>query len=239
MLPAGRTIIRNRLLATLPASELDRLLPDLHPVSWSVQQTVYEVGAPIEQVYFIEEGLASIIVIMSDGSTSEVGMTGFEGMIGAAVLLGVNASAQHVVVQIPGTALWMSTAHCKATFERLPVFHARTLRFVGALLNLRAQTAACNRLHAARQRCARWLLMASDRVQSDMLPMTHEFLAAILGVRRTGVTAIARDLQRAKLIQYRYGQIVITDRRGLEAAACECYRVDYEEFRELLYVRGE
>jgi CRP-like cAMP-binding protein len=222
------------LVSALPPAELDRLWPDLHPVSWSMQQTLYEVGAPIEHVYFVEGGLASIVVIMADGATAEVGMIGFDGMVGAPLLLGATNSAQHVVVQIPGTALRLNAALCKAAFDRLPAFHAGVLRFVAAFLNLSAQTAACNRLHAARQRCARWLLMASDRTRSDTMPMTHEFLASMLGIRRTGVTAIARDLQRAKLIRYRHGHLAITNRQGLEAAACECYGVDHERLLQFL-----
>lgn len=233
-MPAGsRTIPRNRLLSALPAAELDRLMPDLHPVAWSIRQTLYEVGDPIEQVYFVEHGLACIVVIMADGATSEVGMIGFEGMIGASALLGADTAAQHVIVQIPGTALRMNAALCKAAFGQCPAFHAGVLCLVGALLNLGAQIAACNRLHSARQRCARWLLMASDRIQSDSMPMTHEFLASMLGIRRTGVTAIARELQRSGLIRYRHGQIAISDRDGLEAAACECYRIDREQLRRL------
>jgi CRP-like cAMP-binding protein len=228
---ASRMIRRNRLLAALPVEELDRLSPDLHPVSWSMQQTLYEVGGPIEHVYFVEQGLACIVVIMADGATSEVGMIGFEGMVGASVLLGAETAAQHAIVQSPGTALRMNAAACKAAFGRRSAFHAGVLRFVGGFLNLSAQTAACNRLHAARQRCARWLLMASDRIQADTMPMTHEFLASMLGIRRTGVTAIARELQRLGLIQYRHGQITITNRGGLEAAACECYRIDHEQLR--------
>jgi CRP-like cAMP-binding protein len=225
---ASRTIPRNRLLSALPATELDRLWPDLHPVAWSMQQTLYEVGEPIEQVYFIEQGLACVVVIMADGATSEVGMIGFEGMAGASLLLGADTAAQHVIVQVPGTGLRMNAAACRAAFAQRPVFHTGILRFIGGFLNLSAQTAACNRLHSARQRSARWLLMASDRIGSDTMPMTHEFLASMLGIRRTGVTAIARELQRAGLIRYRHGQIAITDRDGLEAAACECYRIDQE-----------
>jgi CRP-like cAMP-binding protein len=229
----GRMSTRNRLLSALPDGELDRLLPDLHPVSWAMQHMVYEVGDPIEQVYFIEQGLVCLVVIMADGATSEVGMIGSEGMVGAPALLGADAASRHVVVQTPGLALRMSAAQCKAAFAQYPAFHAGVLRFVGTLLNLGGQTAACNRLHTARQRCARWLLMASDRIGADTMPMTQEFLASMLGVRRTGVTAIARELQRSGLIRYRHGQIAITDREGLEAAACECYRIDREQLRRL------
>jgi CRP-like cAMP-binding protein len=229
---AGRTVVRNRLLAALPEAELDRLRPDLHPAQWAMQHTVYEAGAPIEQVYFVEEGLACIVVIMADGATAEVGMIGAEGLVGASALLG-GPAAQHVIVQSPGTAWRINAAQCRVAFEQCPAFHAGTLRFVGALLTVSGQIAACNRLHTARQRCARWLMMASDRIGLDEIPMTHEFLASMLGVRRTGVTAIARELQRSGLIRYRHGRLAITDRTGLTAAACECYMVDREELRRL------
>jgi CRP-like cAMP-binding protein len=230
---AGHMTIRNRLLSALPEDELNGLREDLHPVSWAIQETVYAVGDPVEQVYFVEEGLACNVVIMADGATSEVGMIGCEGMVGSTALLGGDSAMQHVLVQIPGAALRMSAAQCRAAFTRYPVFHAGVLAFVDTLLNLGAQLAACNRLHTARQRFARWLLMAGDRIGADTMPMTHEFLSSMLGVRRTGVTAIAREQQRHGLIRYRHGQLAITDRSGLEAAACECYRVDRDQLRRL------
>lgn len=229
-----RTIPNNRLLAALPPEDLDRLSADLHPLDWPPRYTVYEVGGPIDQVYFVERGLASVITIMADGATSEVGMIGFEGMVGAPALLGAKTSAQQVIVQMPGTALRMSAATCRNAFDRRPAFKTLVLRFIGAFLDLSAQTAACNRLHSAQQRFGRWLLMASDRTQSDLLPLTQEFLASMLGIRRTGVTAIAHELQRLGLIQYHRGRVTIVDRAGLEAVACECYRIDHERFRRLL-----
>ena len=231
---ASRPITNNRLLSALSCDELDRLWPDLHRVSWSARQSLYEVGAPIEHVYFSERGIASIITIMADGATSEVGMTGVEGVVGVSALLGAELAAQHVIVQLPGRALRMDAALCKAAFDQHPRFHGLVLRFLDAFLYLFALTAACNRLHPARQRCARWLLMASDRIGSDTMPMTHEFLSSMLGVRRTGVTAIARELQRAGVIQYRHGQIRIIDRAGLKEVACECYRIDHERFHRLV-----
>jgi CRP-like cAMP-binding protein len=234
MPPAGHTNTKNQLLSGLPQEIFDQLWPSLQRVSWSIGETVYDVGDPIENVYFVEEGVASIVTIMANGATSEVGMIGSRGMVGVPVLLGESTSTQHVIVQIPGTALEMDSSLCKAAFDRYPAFHTLVLRFIGAFLNLSAQTAACNRLHSARQRCARWLLMASDHIHSDTMPMTQEFLSSMLGVRRTGVTAIAGDLQRSGLIQYHHGSITIIDRRGLEAAACECYALDQGPFRRLL-----
>lgn len=231
---AGRLVIRNRLLAALPRQDREQLWPDLHPVSWSIGQTLYEVGEPIEYVYFIEQGVASIVTIMADGSTSEVGMIGAEGLVGLAALLGATVSAQHVIVQIPGTALRMSSAPCKKAFDQSPTFRAIVHRFINSFLNLSTQTAACNRLHSVEQRCARWLLMAADRTQSDVMPVTHEFLASMLGARRTGVTGIARRLRRAGLIDYRHGRITIIDHDGLAAVACECYGIDHVRLREPL-----
>ena len=228
---AGRMNTRNRLLAALPRQDQEQLWPDLHSVSWSIGQTLYEVGEPIEYVYFVEQGVASIVTIMSDGSTSEVGMIGSEGLVSVAALLGARTSAQHIVVQIPGSALRMNTALCKAAFEQRPAFRAIVHKFINSFLNLSAQTAACNRLHSVEQRCARWLLMACDRIQSDTMPLTHEFLASMLGARRTGVTAIARKFQRAGLIDYRHGRVTIIDHEGLEAAACECYAIDHARLR--------
>jgi CRP-like cAMP-binding protein len=161
-------------------------------------------------------------------------MIGIEGIVGVSALLGAGTSSQHVIVQIPGSALRMDAASCKAAFDLRSSVRATVLRFIDAFLILVAQTAACNRLHSARQRCARWLLMASDRIESDTMAITHEFLSFMLGVRRTGVTAIARELQRSRLIEYRHGRIRILDRHGLQAVACECYGIDHEALRRLL-----
>jgi CRP-like cAMP-binding protein len=225
---------KNRLLAAMPPEDLQRFFSDLDPVSLSLRQVLHEVGAPLEHVYFIEEGVASILTNMADGSTIEVGMIGMEGMVGVAALLGGEIAAQQIIVQVPGTALRMSAALCKAAFDHSEAVRRIALRFTEAILNLSAQTAACNRLHSIEQRCARWLLMAIDRTQSDNIPLTHEFLASMLGVRRAGVTVTAGELQRSGLIRYHHGQLTIVDRDGLEANACECYRIDHDRLDRLL-----
>lgn len=216
----------NRLISALSREDIDHILPELQPVSWSIKKVVYEVGDPIDDVYFIEQGIASVLTVMADRTASEVGMIGLDGMVGASALLGAARAAQQVIVQIPGTALRMNAARCKVAFDERIGVRAVVLRFVNGFTNLSAQTAGCNLRHSARERCARWLLMARDRAQSDEMPMTQEFLAWMLGVRRTGVTAIAGDLQRSGLIQYHHGRIRIIDRVGLEATACECYGKD-------------
>jgi len=195
---------------------------------------LYAVGAPLDHVFFIEEGLASVLTTMEDGATSEVGMVGPEGIIGASALLGGRHSGQHIVMQLPGTALRIGAASCKRVFDDSPGVRKVILRFVEDLLNLSAQTAACNRLHSVEQRCARWLLMASDRVGSNVLGLTQEFLSAMLGVRRSGVSEAAAELRRSGLIRYRRGEITLVDRAGLEDAACECYAADRQRIERLL-----
>jgi CRP-like cAMP-binding protein len=234
MTPSNRINDKNRLLVAIPQEDLERFFSDLHPVSLSLRQVLHEVGAPLDDVYFIEQGVASVLTNMADGSTIEVGMIGMEGMVGVPALLGGKTSVQKVIVQIPGTALRMNAALCKAAFDQSEAVRRVVLRFTEAVLNLSAQTAACNRLHSIEQRCARWLLMAIDRIQSDRMPLTHEFLASMLGVRRAGVTNIAGELQRSGLIRYHHGQLSIVDRDGLEANACECYRIDHDRLVRLL-----
>jgi CRP-like cAMP-binding protein len=212
----------------LPQAELNRFLPDLQPVSLTLRQPLFEVRGPFQWVYFIEQGVASILTMMTNGSTIEVGMIGREGVVGVPALLGSEASAQHIIIQVPGTALRMSAAKCKAAFEESTAVRAIVLRYTLALLDLGAQTAACNRLHSIEQRCARWLLMALDRLDGNELPMTHEFLASMLGVRRAGVTETVGELHRSGLIRNHRGEVTIVDREGLEATACECYHVDHE-----------
>jgi CRP-like cAMP-binding protein len=170
---------------------------------------------------------------MKHGSTSEVGMIGREGVVGVAALLGSDTSAKQVIVQVPGSALRMSAVKCKAAFEESAAVRAIVLRYTQVFLDLSAQTAACNRLHSIEQRCARWLLMAHDRLDGDLLPMTHEFLASMLGVRRAGVTETVGELHRSGLIRNHRAELAILDREGLEATACECYHVDHERLMSL------
>jgi CRP-like cAMP-binding protein len=225
---------RNRLLATLPQQTFDHLGPHLEPVTLLPRQILYEQNAPIDLVYFPEQGVLSVLAVMTDGAMGEVGMIGAEGMAGAPMLLGAGTSAQRVMVQVPGTALRIGRASCRSAFAEQPAFHQVVLRFVDAFLNLGAQTAACNLHHSAEQRFARWLLMAWERTGAEAMPMTHEFLSAMLGIRRTGITAIASGMQRAGLIHYRRGTLRIIDHVGLAAAACECYLIDRERIARML-----
>lgn len=223
----------NRPLSALPGEDLAAIAPGLERVALRHKQVLHDHGQPIEYVYFIERGVASVLTVMRNGAMSEVGMIGNEGMVGLPVLLGAQSSAQRVIVQVPGAALRLAAAPCRTAFARYPSFHAIVLRVIGHFLDLSAQTAACNLRHPAMQRCARWLLMASDRIHGDTMPMTHEFLSSMLGIRRSGVTAIAGLLQRAGLIERGRGEIRILDRAGLESSACECYQLDRERIGRL------
>jgi CRP-like cAMP-binding protein len=226
-----RRIFRNRILATLPEADLERFAPHLQAIRLPQGQVLHEAGSATEHVYFIEEGVGSVLTTMADGRAIEVRMVGREGMIGLAYLLGAEVLPQQIIVQVPGTAMRVGAAVCKAEFEERETLRRLVLRLISAALAMTSQNAACNRLHSVEQRCARWLLEASNRTGSDTMPMTQEFLAALLGVRRPGVTATASELRRSGLIDYRRGRLTIVDREALEAHACECYFVDHEQFQ--------
>jgi CRP-like cAMP-binding protein len=234
VLQTGSPQQNNRILAALPQADLGQFFSDLKPVSLSLRQTLCQVGAPLEHVYFLGHGVASVLMTMANGATIEVGMIGMEGIVGLPALFGEEVSDQQIIVQVPGTAMRMDARLSKAAFDGSPAVRRAALRFTQSLLNLSAQTAACNRLHTSEQRFARWLLMAHDRTKSDVMPMTQEFLSSMIGVRRTGVTEVAGKFRRSGLIRYHHGEITIVDRDALAASACECYGVDQQRLQRLL-----
>jgi CRP-like cAMP-binding protein len=234
MPPANGYTGKNRLLKALPDEDFARFFSELERVKLPLRQVIQDTVQPVEYAYFIEEGVTSILTIMSDASAIEVGMVGAEGMVSVGALLDTNAPSPHVIVQIPGAALRMPVARCKRAFDESAAVRAVILPFASDLLSLSSQTAACNRLHSIEQRLARWLLMAYDRVKSETMPMTHEFLASMLGVRRAGVTVTAGELQQSGLISYRQREITIRDPEGLQALACECYQADHNRLNRLL-----
>jgi CRP-like cAMP-binding protein len=231
---AAETRYKNRILASLPQPDLDRIVAYLHPVSLSLRQTLYSVGGVLESIYFIEEGIASILTTMASGDTIEVGMIGTEGLVGLPVLLGGEISDQQIIVQVPGSAVRIEAALYKAAFDDSAAVRRLTLRFAQGLLVMGSQTSACNRLHSTEQRFARWLLMAYCRLDAEVVPMTHEFLASMLGVRRTGVSETAAKLRRLGVIHYRQSEITLLDRKALETAACECYQADRRALSRLM-----
>jgi CRP-like cAMP-binding protein len=195
---------------------------------------VYEPGQRMNYAYFPTSAVVSLIYTMEDADTAEMGLVGNEGVIGITLFLGGDTTPNQAVVQVAGGALRMGAEAMRAEFERGGPFQAALLSYTQALLTQVSQSAACNRLHPIEQRFARWLLMIRDRLPSDEVHMTHESLGHVLAVRREGVTLAARHLLEAGLIRYHHGHITIVDRRGLEAAACECYRVVKDEFDRLL-----
>ena len=226
--------VRNRLLAALPAEERARLLARLEPVYPRMKEIIYDANQPIEHVLFPNSGVFSVLTIMPDGAAIEVATVGNEGMIGLPVFLGAGSAPQRVFSQIPGESLRMAAEVFKTEIARGGMLQSVLQHYTQALLNQLAQSAACNRLHSVEQRCARWLLTMHDRVDPDDFPITQEFLAQLLGVRRATITELAGRLQQAGLIRYRRGHVMIAGRPGLEAIACECYRITRAELDRLL-----
>lgn len=216
---------RNRLLMALSPDDLARLWPRLEAVELPFRQVLHAPGKPIEAVYFPETGYVSMLAYMEDGDAAEVGMTGYEGMVGLPVLLGADHDDIEAMVQSPGTALRMEAQAFREALEHIPTFRTLLLRYALVHHGQVARTAACNGRHLTDQRLARWLLMAHDRSQGDEFAMTHEFLSLMLGVRRAGITVAAGLLQKAGFIRYDRGRIEVTDRPGLESVACECYGI--------------
>jgi CRP-like cAMP-binding protein len=226
----GRVPPPNRLLAALPPREYDRLRPHLEPAPLTTRAILYEPGQPVRHVYFPGSGVLSLLGVLPDGDSIEVGVVGREGMAGLSVFLGVESGPTRCLVQVPGEALRMAADAFRSRVGRGSRLHGLLLRYTHGLLAQVAQSAACNALHPVEQRMCRWLLMVHSRAGSDRFPLTHDFLAAMLGVRRASVTEAARELRQAGLIRYGQGQLTVLDRPGLEVAACACYRTDQAGF---------
>ena len=215
----------NRLLATLPRNEYERLLPKLKTVSLVLGEELYEPGDVIKYVYFPNDSIISLISEISETSGLEVGMVGNEGMAGLAVFMGVSSSSTRALVQGSGTAMRMSSAAVRMEKNHLGSLHHLLHRYSHSLLTQVCQSSACNRFHLVNARLARWLLMTKDRLGLEEFPLTQEFLSNMLGVRREGVSKAAGALQASKLIRYSRGMITILNLRGLEAKSCQCYAI--------------
>jgi CRP-like cAMP-binding protein len=224
----------NRLLDTLQNDDLERLLPHLEAVTLALREALNTPAEAIEFIYFPTHGIVSMVATLDDESQVEVGVVGSEGMVGSSVLMGAKTASNQAFVQIAGSALRVPSSILVSQATESRSLRERLLLFTQTLLFQISQTAACNARHSVVERLSRWLLMAQDRVGSDHVPLTQEFLAIMLGVRRAGVTVAAGTLQAAGLIQYTHGRITVLDRDALEAAACECYRLGKEEYARLL-----
>ena len=213
----------SKILLNLPRKEYQALFPRLEFVALPLRTVLNEIAKPIEYGYFMNSGLASILAVMADGKSVEVGLTGKEGFVGVPLIAGFRSSPTQVIVQIEGSAFKISAKDVARSLRECPTLAKRLQRYSQEVSLQSAQIAACNRLHEVSQRLARWLLMSQDRVGGDVVRLTQEFLAHMLGTRRASVTVAAGSLQKAHLITYVRGEVKIEDRNGLEAASCECY----------------
>jgi CRP-like cAMP-binding protein len=233
-----RTAVQNHLLKALPVEVLELLLGRLERTDLNSRVTISSPNLPITAAIFPERGYASMLACLEDGGAVEVGVVGSEGMIGLPLLFDTDHTPIEAIVQTPGTALAMQAPAFKSALEKIPSFRKVILHYAMAFQVQVAMTAACNGRHVVERRLARWLLMAHDRSASDTFAMTHEFLSMMLGVRRAGITVAAGMLQSAGLIKYGGGHVTITNRRGLEAATCECYRTVQHEYTRLIKHRN-
>lgn len=214
----------NRVLASIPARDYQRLQVNLAPVRLKFGEVLYEPGKAIKYVYFPTDCLISLLTTVDKRRSLEVGMVGNEGMAGMPFILGIGVSGVRAIVQGGGGALRMASAPFRVEFDRNAALQEALYRYTYALMAQISQTAACNRFHDSEARLARWLLMTRDRVGSDTFPLTHKFLAHMLGLRREGVSEAANALKRRNLIDYSRGNMQIMDVRGLKKASCSCYQ---------------
>jgi CRP-like cAMP-binding protein len=213
---------------------LERLRPHLRYVPLALGEVIYESGGRQSHIYFPTTAIISLLYLMENGSSAEMGVAGCEGLVGVALFMGGGTVPNRAVVQSAGAAFRMKTKVLQEEFARGDTFQRLLLRYTQALMTQMSQTAVCNRLHTVEQQLCRWLLLSRDRLDTDELVMTQELIANMLGVRREGVTNAAGRLQESGLISYVRGRITILDRRGLEAAVCECYKVVKDEYDRLL-----
>lgn len=227
----------NRLLATLPVQTRRQFLASCELVQLGFADVLCEPGEAIRYVYFPLDSFISLITTLDDGARLEVGIIGDEGMLGTALILGVNISPQHALVQGAGSALRMSATLFRNHYKRNAKLRQILNCYLYVLMSQLAQTAACTRFHLVEARLARWLLMTRDRAHSDRFQLTHEFLAYMLGVRRVGITEAASSLHARGLINYSRGGIIILNNAGLEKASCQCYRRANTMYEDTLGVR--
>jgi CRP-like cAMP-binding protein len=230
---ASNRRVGNRLLATLPRSEYQRIAPRLEAVSLNLKQVIYDRSTPVKFVYFPINSVVSLVARMTNGDMIEVATIGKEGMVGLPVFLRMDRTQLAAFAQIQGQALRMKATDFRHEVERNGSLAMVLFRYTQAFLVQVAQAGACNQLHNVQQRCARWLLMSHERVGRDEFMLTQEFLCQMLSVRRATVSQVASALQDAGLIRYTRGRMIILDRVGLEAVSCECYQVIRSEYERV------
>jgi CRP-like cAMP-binding protein len=225
---------QNRLLAALPEDDYQALAPQLEATPMPLGLAVYESGGPQGYVYFPTDSVVSLLYVLENGASTEIAVTGNEGVVGISLFRGGETTPSRAVVQSGGQAYRLRATVLKQHFEARGGLQHLLLRFTQALITQMTQTAVCNRHHAVEQQLCRWLLLMLDRLASNELRMTQELIANMLGVRREGVTEAAGKLQAQGLIEYRRGRILVLDRPGVESRVCECYAVVKREYDRLL-----
>ena len=227
----------NRLLAALPPKEFQRLRPKLELVTLTFGEILYNAGQNITHVHFPNDSIVSLLSVVGERSSLEVGIVGNEGMAGLSVFMGVDISRTQALVQGTGTAMRMRSEALRTESDQLSPLHRLLHRYSHSLMTQISQSAACNRFHTVNTRLARWMLMTHDRMGEDTFQLTQDFMSNMLGVRREGVSKAAGELQKQKLIRYSRGVISVLDRAGLESVACKCYQIIKDESDSFLGVR--
>lgn len=223
MPPKKNNRIPNRLLAALPKKDLKEIWPHLQEVPLNFGEILFNPKDAIKEVYFPNGGIISLVAGSKEQNSLEVGMVGIEGMVGLSVFLGVNSSTNRAVVQGTGSALTMKSGALSRLTRNGGALSRTLQRYTHSVMTQITQSAVCNQFHSIDARLARWLLMTQDRMDDDEFQLTQTFLSNMLGVRREGVSIAAGDLQRRKLITYSRGRLKVLNRKGLEAASCDCY----------------
>ena len=232
--PASAPPFKNRLLAALEPHDLYRLAPHLEKIDLPQGTVLLRPNEPIAHVYFLEAGLSSDVAVTGHDRPVECGLAGCEGLVGLPVVLGTDRGIHESVMQVGGHGRRIASAELRRAIEESPSLRRLLLNFAHVFTSLSAQTAACNARHSIEQRLVRWLLLAHDRMSDDRVPLTHESLALMLGVRRAGVTVALHEIEGEKLVRAGRGLITVMDRPGLEARACGCYRVVEREAERVL-----
>ncbi|MDQ6941523.1 MAG: Crp/Fnr family transcriptional regulator [Candidatus Eremiobacteraeota bacterium] len=228
--PTPELLAENLLLRGLTSSDADGILSLGEVVRLKLRQKVYDADAEIATVYFPLTCVLSVVAQMQDGGMIEVGTVGYEGVSAIPLILGATTSENHSYCQVPGDAVVISAQMFEHLTKSNPEFRRLLSRYLQSYINLLGQLAACNRLHSVYERCARWILMTQDRVRSDVILLTQEYLGMMLGSRRSGVAIATSTLRAAGFIRYAQGAITILDRPGLEDASCECYALAQQQF---------
>jgi CRP-like cAMP-binding protein len=230
----GHAAKKNHLLAALPAEEFNRITDHLEPVTLKLGKVLHESGVTMGYVYFPTTVIMSLLYIMENGATAEIGIVGNDGILGVELFMGGETTTNRAIVQSAGNAFKMNTKAMRSEFTLGGIFQKMLLRYTQALIAQISQTAVCNRLHSVEEQLCRWLLLSHDRLDSDRLVMTHDLISNMLGVRREGVTLAAQKLAKRGLIKNVRGAITVVNRMGLEDAVCECYGVVNTEYIRLL-----